>query len=68
MRFNHFHDQLILTSSSDSRVILSNIMSLSSEPFGNVIDDENEDVSRYVSLFFSSVVPTKKNLTMFRNH
>ncbi|KAG1682467.1 EARP-interacting [Nymphon striatum] len=43
VRYNHFHDQLILTSSSDSRVILSNIASLSSEPFGHLIDDENED-------------------------
>lgn len=42
MRFNHFHDQLLLTSSSDSRVILNNIVSLSSEPFGH-LDDEDED-------------------------
>lgn len=42
MRYNHFHDQLLLTSSSDSRVILSNIVSLSSEPFGH-LDEEDED-------------------------
>ena len=42
MRYNHFHDQLILTSSSDSRVVLNNIVSLSSEPFGH-LDDEDED-------------------------
>ena len=41
MRYNHFHDQLVLTSSSDSRVILNNIVSLSSEPFGH-LDDEDE--------------------------
>lgn len=42
MQFNHFHDQLLLTSSSDSRVILNNIVSLSSEPFGH-LDEEDED-------------------------
>ena len=42
MRFNHFHDQLLLSSSSDSRVILNNIESLSSEPFGH-LDEEDED-------------------------
>ena len=42
MRYNHFHDQLLLSSSSDSRVILNNIVSLSSEPFGH-LDEEDED-------------------------
>ncbi|XP_023012429.1 EARP-interacting protein homolog [Leptinotarsa decemlineata] len=31
VRFNHFHDQLILTSSSDARVLLSSAASVSSE-------------------------------------
>ena len=44
IRFNHFHDQLMLTSSSDSRVILTNTSSISSEPFGQLAEeDENED-------------------------
>lgn len=43
MRYNHFHDQLVLTSSSDSRVILNNIVSLSSEPFGHLDDEDEED-------------------------
>ena len=43
VRYNHFHDQLLLTSSSDSRVILNNIMSLSSEPFGHLDDEDEED-------------------------
>jgi hypothetical protein len=30
----------VLTSSSDSRVILSNAVSISSEPFGHLMDDE----------------------------
>lgn len=40
VRYNNFHDQLVLTSSSDSRVILSRATSVSSEPFGHLIDDE----------------------------
>ena len=43
VRYNHFHDQLILTSSSDSRVILNNIVSLSSEPFGHLDEEDEED-------------------------
>ena len=43
MRYNHFHDQLVLTSSSDSRVILNNIVSLSSEPFGHLDDADEEE-------------------------
>lgn len=43
MRYNHFHDQLILTSSSDSRVILNNVASISSEPYGHLLEDEYED-------------------------
>ncbi|EDO41365.1 predicted protein [Nematostella vectensis] len=42
VRYNHFHDQLVLSSSSDSRVVLHNMVSLSSEPFGH-LDDEDED-------------------------
>ncbi|KAL5016610.1 hypothetical protein ScPMuIL_006199 [Solemya velum] len=42
VRYNHFHDQLILTSSSDSRVILNNVVTLSSEPFGHLADSEEE--------------------------
>lgn len=36
VRFNHFHDQLILTASSDARVLLSSAASVSSE--------NNEDI------------------------
>lgn len=43
VRYNHFHDQLVLTSSSDSRVILTNAVSISSEPFGHLVDDEIDD-------------------------
>ncbi|XP_067934587.1 EARP-interacting protein homolog isoform X2 [Watersipora subatra] len=43
VRFNHFHDQLLLTASSDSRVVLNSISSLSSEPFGKLVDELDED-------------------------
>ncbi|XP_046609070.1 EARP-interacting protein homolog [Neodiprion virginianus] len=42
IRINRFHDQLVLTSSSDSRVILCSISSISSEPFGHLISSEDE--------------------------
>lgn len=41
VHYNTFHDQLILTSSSDNRVVLSSIPSLSSEPYKTLIDDES---------------------------
>ena len=40
IRFNHFHDQLVLSSSSDSRVILTNTTSISSEPFGHLAEED----------------------------
>ena len=43
LRYNQFHDQLILTSSSDGQVVLSCMTSISSEPLGHLID-EDEDV------------------------
>ncbi|GAB1603606.1 EARP and GARP complex-interacting protein 1-like [Argonauta hians] len=45
VRYNHFHDQLVLSSSSDSRVILNNIVSLSSEPFGYLVESEDNSDS-----------------------
>nr|XP_055027426.1 EARP-interacting protein homolog [Misgurnus anguillicaudatus] len=41
VRYNHSHDQLVLTGSSDSRLILSNMVSISSEPFGHLEDDDD---------------------------
>lgn len=41
--YNRFHDQLVLSSSSDSRVILNNIISLSSEPYGHLIENDEDD-------------------------
>ena len=53
VRYNHFHDQLVLSSSSDSRVVLNNIVSLSSEPYGHLLEndddsDEEKDENRYL--------------------
>jgi len=42
VRFNHFHDQLVLTSSSDARVVLSSEISISSEPYGKLIEDVDD--------------------------
>lgn len=44
IRINRFHDQLVLTSSSDSRVILCSIASISSEPYGHVVPPEDDAV------------------------
>ncbi|XP_071502284.1 EARP and GARP complex-interacting protein 1-like [Diadema antillarum] len=43
VRYNQFHDQLVLSSSSDSRVILTNAASISSEPFGHMDEEDVED-------------------------
>ena len=48
VQFNLFHDQLVLTSSSDSQVILSRIASIASEPLQPLDDDDNEDNARYI--------------------
>ena len=37
IRFNQFHDQLVLTCSSDSKVVLSRVASLASQPFGHLL-------------------------------
>lgn len=41
IRYNQFHDQLVLTCSSDSRVVLSRIATLASQPFGHLLEEEN---------------------------
>jgi EARP and GARP complex-interacting protein 1 len=40
VRYNSFHDQLVLTCSSDNRVVLSSVASLSSEPYRTTVVDE----------------------------
>jgi len=41
-RYNTYHDQLVLSAGSDSRVVLSSIASLSSEPYGALVDEDTE--------------------------
>lgn len=40
VRYNLYHDQLILTCSSDSRVVLSRVTSFASQPFGYLLDTD----------------------------
>ncbi|XP_072782125.1 EARP and GARP complex-interacting protein 1 isoform X2 [Taeniopygia guttata] len=73
VRYNHSHDQLILTGSSDSRVILSNMVSISSEPFGHMVDDDelsdqedqhqedNKEKMQLQSMLLSNYLKTKMN-------
>ncbi|KAK3889979.1 hypothetical protein Pcinc_006055 [Petrolisthes cinctipes] len=41
VRYNASYDQLVLTCSSDQRVILSNLPSIASQPFGTMVDHED---------------------------
>ena len=43
VRYNVFHDQLILTAGSDARVVLTSAASISSEPFGKLSSDINDE-------------------------
>jgi hypothetical protein len=43
VRYNSFHDQLVLTSGSDSRVVLHALPSISSEPKGHMVFSEGDE-------------------------
>ena len=45
VRFNQFHDQLVLSASSDSHVVLSRISSLASQPFGHELLGDLDNLS-----------------------
>ena len=45
-RYNSFHDQLLLSAGSDSRVLLTSLASLSSEPYGHLVEEEGEAPAR----------------------
>ncbi|XP_034933614.1 EARP-interacting protein homolog [Chelonus insularis] len=49
IKVNKFHDQLVLTSSSDSRVILCSIPSVSSEPFGPISHDDDNSLNQSIN-------------------
>ena len=46
VRFNASYDQLVVTCSSDQRVILSNLPSIASQPFGTLIDQEESETEK----------------------
>ncbi len=54
MKYNPFHDQLVLTCSSDNRVVLNSVPSLSSEPYKtSVVDtagEQNENDEKVAQL------------------
>lgn len=43
VRYNPFHDQLILSAGSDARVTLMRAQSVASEPYGQIAVDEDDD-------------------------
>ena len=42
VRYNQYHDQLVLSSSSDGHVVLASMASISSEPHGHLIEDDED--------------------------
>ena len=49
-RYNTYHDQLLLSAGSDSKVIMTSVASLSSEPYGALLDDDDGEVDGKTSL------------------
>ncbi len=49
VQYNLFHDQLVLSGSSDSRVVLTRMASIASEPL-HALDDEDDPAERYVCI------------------
>lgn len=43
IRYNPFHDQLVLSAGSDARVALMRVPSIASEPFGQMVDYNDEE-------------------------
>lgn len=62
VRFNSFHDQLLLSSSSDSRVLLSSVLAYSSEANSSSILNTSSDVEE-VSEAIESAQSTPVNKT-----
>jgi len=57
VRYNTFHDQLLLSAGSDSRVLLHSQASLSSEPFRQELDDE-ENTNKQEKILDDGVLQT----------
>jgi WD40 repeat protein len=68
IRFNQFHDQLVLSCSSDSKVILSRVNSLASQPFGHLLDDSSDDDILQRSSKKDASVLTDKVIATFEEH
>lgn len=49
VRYNPFHDQLVLSAGSDARVALMRVQSIASEPFGRELDCDYEEDTPVVS-------------------
>ncbi|CAA2962678.1 TSSC1 [Olea europaea subsp. europaea] len=45
IRYNPFHDQLVLSAGSDSRVALMRAQSVASDPYGQAVDDDEDENS-----------------------
>ena len=69
IRYNQFHDQLLLTSSSDSRVILTNLTSISSEPYGHLVDDDDDgdDVKEKCVNYIGNMTADNSLVQLFTN-
>ena len=70
VRYNSFHDQLLLTCSSDNRVVLSSIPSLSSEPYRTTIldDDTNTKDDLNKSNEIRQVVDPDRVIKVYEDH
>lgn len=44
IRYNPFHDQLVLSAGSDARVVLMRAQSVASDPYGNIAGDDEGDL------------------------
>ncbi len=56
VRYNVFHDQLVLTAGSDARVVLTSAASLSSEPFGKLMsDDKDNDEGDFIYIKYANL-------------
>jgi len=68
-RFNPFHDQLVLSGGSDSRVILYNKASISSEPYGQLNEgDDDEEASDDGGLSEPKEPPKDGLIAIFEEH
>ncbi len=65
VRYNSFHDQLVLTSGSDSRVVLHALPSISSEPKGHMVYTEDDDDVATNTEEKESSPPTKEQTYVF---